>query len=176
MKNIVKKISEKNLKAYKLANPKMMIIGTPEAFASFSNDNNYKNVTSVVDEFLKSVKKNKNLNKIKKTVALHRSCRMDNDPFYHSTKLLLRHIPGLNVIELEGNCGHDNFNKIDGESKQNAIDLMNEAAEKGADIIICTSPYCESHLLMCSREGSWRAVDIEISPLTLSLISIDISV
>ena len=47
---------------------------------------------------------------------------------------------------------------------------MKKAVQKGADTIICTSPYCESHLLMCSREGSWRSTDIEISDVYQTLI------
>ena len=51
------------------------------------------------------------------------------------------------------------------------IGLIASCVKKGADIIICTSPYCESHLLLCSREGSWRSSDIEISDVNKVLLS-----
>lgn len=170
MKDIVSKITDDNLKAFKKANPKKIIIGTPEAFTSISKDKDFRNVTSLVDELISNINK-KDLNRIGKTIAIHKSCKMDNDPFYESTKKLLEIIPGVKIIELKGKCGHNNFDKIDGKTKQTAISLMKEATSKGAEIIVCTSPYCESNLLMCSREGSWRSVDIEISDVYQILLS-----
>ncbi len=162
-KKIVSIISEKNLNNYKNLKLNKLIIGTPEAFTTFSEDNNYKNVASIVDELFLSIKKSKKLHPINKTVILHKACTMEKDPFYESTKKLLSLIPGVKIIELKEKCGQNGFNKIDGKTKQSAIELMKKAVSLKADTIICTSPYCESHLLMCSREGSWRSVDIEIS-------------
>jgi Fe-S oxidoreductase len=96
---------------------------------------------------------------------------MEKDPFYDSAKKLLGLIPGLKIVELKSKCGHNSFDKINGESKEFALKLMNEAANKGAKLVICTSPNCESHLLMCHREGSWRSVDIEISDVYRLLYS-----
>ena len=49
--------------------------------------------------------------------------------------------------------------------------FMKKASEKGADVIVCSSPYCLSHLLLCSRKGSWQTVDIEISDIFQLLYS-----
>jgi len=113
----------------------------------------------------------KKLHTINKTVYLHKACTMDKDPFYEPTKKLLSLIPGVKIIEFEKECGNQGFEKIDGETKKSAIELMKKVEDKGADTIICTSPYCESHLLMCSREGSWRTVEIEISDVYQLLLS-----
>jgi ferredoxin len=168
--SIVSKIEESNLKAYIKANPRKMIIATPEAFASFSKDKKFGKVTSLVDELIYSIKNNEELKRVARTVAIHKACKMDKDPYYDSTKRLIKMIPGIKIVELNGNCGHSNFDKIDGKSKQDAENLMKEVVQKGADTIICTSPYCESHLLMCSREGSWRSTDIEISDVYQTLL------
>lgn len=168
--NIVSKIEENNLKAYNKANPRKMIIGTPEAFASFSKDKKFGKVTSLVDELIYSIKNYKGLKRVERTVAIHKACNMDKDPYYDSTKELLKIIPGIKIVELNRRCGNSNFNKIDGIAKQDAENLIKEAVEKGADAIICTSPYCESHLLMCLREGSWRSTDIEISDVYQTLL------
>ena len=171
IKEIVSKIAENNIKAYRKANPKKIIIGTPEAFTSFSKDKEFGKITSIVDEITSAVKKTKGLHSIKRTVALHKACGMEKDPFYDSTKKLLKLIPGIKIVELKSKCGHSSFENINGDSKKSAVKLMKDAVKKGADVIVCNSPYCESHLMMCSREGSWRAVDIEISDVYRLLLS-----
>jgi len=168
---IVSKISKKNMSYYKKLKINKLIVGTPEAFVSFSKDKNYKDVVSVINEIISSIKKVKKLHTINKTVYLHKACTMDKDPFYEPTKKLLSLIPGVKIIEFEKECGNQGFEKIDGETKKSAIELMKKVEDKGADTIICTSPYCESHLLMCSREGSWRTVEIEISDVYQLLLS-----
>ena len=134
-------------------------------------EKNFGKVSSFPDELLKSIKELKNLTPINKTVAIHRACTIENDPFYETIKKLLGLIPKVNIVELEKKCGHSGFENLNGDSKQSAINLMNEAAEKGADIILCTSPYCESHLLMSQREGSWRSADITITDVYRFLLS-----
>jgi hypothetical protein len=76
---------------------------------------------------------------------------------------LLEKIPGIKIVELNKKCGNSNFNEIDEKSKKDAINIMKKAVEKGANSIVCTSPYCQSHLLLCSREGSWRSNEVEIT-------------
>jgi len=105
----------------------------------------------------------KDFKPINKTIAIHHACKMDSDPFYDGVKKLLKLIPGIKIVEIEDKCGHNGFDSLDGKSKQAAISLVKKASDKGADTIVCTSPYCLSHLLLCFREGSWRISDIEIS-------------
>ena len=165
MKDVVLDISKKNLDALKKSNPKKIIISTPEAFESLSKDKKYGEISSIVDELVDRFKNSNKLKNLELTVALHKACNMENDPFYNTTRDLLNNIPGLKIIELKKRCGHNNFNRIDAKTKMDAVELMREASEKDVDIIVCTSPYCQSHLLLCSREGSWRSVDIEISDI-----------
>jgi len=167
----VSKIAVNNLKSFKKANPKKLILGTPESFFSFSNEKDFGKVVSLPDELLKAVKGSKDFSPTKKTVAIHRACLMEKDPFYESTVKLLKLIPGINVIEIDGKCGHKGFESLDADSKTFALNLMKKTVEKDADIILCTSPYCESHLLMCQREGSWRSVDVEITDVYKLLLS-----
>ena len=68
-------------------------------------------------------------------------------------------------------CGHRGFDSLDAESKATAIHLIEKSVGRDADTIVCTSPYCESHLLMCQREGSWRSIDIEITDVYKLLLS-----
>ena len=63
------------------------------------------------------------------------------------------------------------FENFDGNSKETALQLMKEAVSKDVDMIVCTSPYCESHLLLSQRKGSWREVDIEVSDVYKVLLS-----
>lgn len=171
IKDIVTKIAENNIKSYKQANPKKLILGTPESFFTFSKEKDFGKVTSIVDELLKELKGLKDISPINKTIAVHHSCLMEKDPFYESTIKLLKLIPGVKVININGKCGHAGFESLNADSKKNALNLMKKAEEKGADMILCTSPYCESHLLMCQREGSWRSVNIKVNDVYKLLVS-----
>jgi len=170
-KNIIERIAAKNLKALNKVNPENLIIGTPEAFVTLSKEKDFKNVSSLPKELLIKLQKLKGFSQIKKTVAIHSSCLMENDPFIETTKKLLKLIPGISIIELKGKCGHKGFDSLDSKSKKYALNLFNEAVKKGADTIICTSPYCESHFLLCNREGSWQSTDIEITDVYKLLLS-----
>ena len=171
IEEIVAKISSDKLKVIKKINPKKLIIGTPEAFASFSKDKNYKNISSLPEELLRIATKKKGFSPIKRTVAIHHACSMEYDSFYNSTKELLKLIPGIKIVELKAKCNHNGFEKLDGNSKQSAINLMKKARDKKADYIVCTSPYCEAYLLLCQRQGSWRSVDIEIGDVYQLVLS-----
>jgi len=171
IENIVSKIVENDLKSFKKANPKKLILGTPESFITFSKEKDFGKIMSLTDELLNAMKRLKEVSPIMKTVAIHRSCLMEKDPFYESTIKLLKLIPGIKVIEIDGKCGHSSFESLDADSKKSALNLMNKAVNKGADMILCTSPYCESHLLMCQRMGSWRSIDIKITDAYKLLLS-----
>jgi NADPH-dependent glutamate synthase beta subunit-like oxidoreductase/ferredoxin/coenzyme F420-reducing hydrogenase delta subunit len=171
IKDIVLKIAEKNIKSFKKASPKKLILGTPESFTTFSKDKNFKNLSSLVDELFKVLKEYNSFNPINKTIAIHHSCQLEKDPFYETTKKLLKLIPGINIIEIDGKCGHNYFEKFNADTKKNAIAIMKKAEDKGADMILCTSPYCESHLQMCHRKGSWRSINIKVTDVYRLLIS-----
>ena len=169
---IVEKIEEDNKKILGKLKPKKLILATPESYSSFLKENYVNNVSSLPEELLKVFsKKSKILKPLNKTIAIHHACNMENDSFYDSVKKLLSLIPGVRIIEVKDKCGHSGFDHLDGKSKISAVNLMKKAVSKGADLIVCTSPYCESHLMLCSREGSWRNVDIEISDIYIVLLS-----
>ena len=169
---VISKITLNNLRVFSRLNPKKLILVTPESFLTFSKEKNFGEILSFPDELLRVVKKSKKLSTINKIVAIHHACGMEKDPFYETTKKLLKLIPGIKIVELNKNkCGTSKFDNLNGTSKQSALNLMKKAADKGADMLICTSPYCESHLLLCQREGSWRLVDIEVTDVYRLLLS-----
>ena len=170
IEEIVSKIAANNLKAFKKVNPTKLILGTPEAYASLSEDNNFSRLSALPDELLKSIK-SKKLSPLKKIVAIHHACAMKTDPFYETTKKLLNCIPEIKIVELKETCRHTGFEHINKETKESALRLINEVKNKGADMIVCTSPYCESHLLMSQRKGSWQSVDIEITDVYRLILS-----
>ena len=170
IEEIVSKIAANNLKEFQKINPKKLILGTPESYISFSEEKKFGDISALPDELLKIIK-SKKFSHVKKVIALHHACTMKNDPFYETTKKILDYIPGVKIVELKGMCGHTGFEQINRETKESALHLINEAENKGADMIVCTSPYCESHLLMSQRKGAWRSVDIEISNVYRLLLS-----
>lgn len=168
---IVDLIAENNISNYNKIKPCKLILCTPESYITFSKLNAYKNITSLPNELYKALKKSNEFKPVNKTIAIHRACNLNKDPFFDDTKKLLSLIPGVSIIDLKVECGFDGFDNLNADSKIKSLKLMNAALEKNADIIICTSPYCTSHLLLSNREGSWRTKDIEINNLYSILLS-----
>ena len=164
IKNIVEKINKNNIKSYKKAKPNSMYIATPEAFNSFSKSKDFGKILKFPDLLLKNINKIR-LNPLKLTIGLHHACNLDNDSFKNIVKNILKKIPGIKIVELKGCCGQSGFENLNAKSKHKAVSLMKDAKRLGVDLILCTSPNCQSHLLLCNREGSWRDVDIEISDI-----------
>ena len=171
VKEILAKIADNNKKVVKNLKPKKLILCTPESYLSFSKDKNYENVTSFLEEILKKAENYKDFKPLNKTIAIHHACKMESDPFYEPVKKLLKLIPGVKIVEIKDKCGHNSFESLDGKSKESAINLVKKSSNKGADLIVCTSPYCLSHLLLCFREGSWCVSDIKISDIFQVLYS-----
>jgi Fe-S oxidoreductase len=167
---LVRKIKENNIKIYDKLKPKSIAVATPEASLSFSKDKRFGEIKNFPEILLKKIDSQK-LNKINLTIGIHHACRLDEDPFYEPIKKILNKIPGIKTVDLKNLCGQSGFEELNAKSKQKAVSLLKEASSKGADIILCTSPYCQSHLLLCHREGSWRAVDIEISDIYRILLA-----
>ena len=169
---IVSRINSNNLQVIKKLKPKKILLPTPESFLSFSKEEKFGASLSFPDEVYKILKKYKKFYPVNKTVAVHHACQLEKDPFYETIKEILRIIPGVKIVELDKiKCGNSGFEDLNGKSKQSAINILKNASEKGADMLICTSPYCEAHLLLCQREGSWRTVDVEISDVYRILLS-----
>ena len=142
---------------------KKLILGSPEAFLTFSKENSFGKISSLPSELLKVLEKNKEFTSLKICVGVHSACSLDDDPFYNSTIELLKLIPGVKIINLENKCNHKGFDHIDSDLKKSSDKIVNEAVKLGVEVIVCTSPYCESRLLMCQRKGSWRASDVLIT-------------
>ncbi|MBU0497231.1 MAG: 4Fe-4S binding protein, partial [Candidatus Thermoplasmatota archaeon] len=160
-----KDITKKNNQIIKQLQPQKIILATPEAYTSFTNQPHTTQFTALPKELHAILNTTKSLKSPIKTIALHPACSLKPDPFYQPTKELLKKIPGITIIDLPQKCGESKFEQITGQSKQIGLSLMHEAAAHNADVILCTSPYCESHLQLCQREGSWRSVDIAIGTL-----------
>ena len=169
---IVSKIASNNDKVYSKFKPKKLLLPTPESFLTFSKEKKLGEILSFPDELYKIAKKYKKFNPVNKTVAIHHACQLEEDPFYDSVKRLIKLIPGVKIVHLDkAKCGNNGFQELNGESKKYAINILNKASEKNADMVICTSPYCESHLMLCQREGSWRTVDVEITDIYKLILS-----
>jgi len=168
---IISKIKSKNKISLSSLKPEKIIMGSPEAYLTFINDNIYETITPLPSELLTIFKEKNEFSSIKKTIAIHPACSLETDPFYESTKDLLSLIPGVKIITLQSSCDHNRFMTINAHQKESVNLLIQEAEKQGADIIICTSPYCLSHLLMNHREGSWSTSNIVISDIYQLLLS-----
>ena len=162
---IVQSIFQYNTKLLIKHKSKDLLLITPESYASFLHEDYPISIRSL-PQYLIDTKKLKNLKApYPITVALHPACAMQNDPFLHPTQQLLDSIPNVTTVLLTSPCQHTHFSALTGESKLAAIHLMEEAKRLQADMVVCTSPYCHSHLLLSQRIGSWRPVEIPITDL-----------
>ncbi len=167
LENMVSSIAKQNKKTIKKYRPKQILLPTPESYLSFSEDPAYNQlITALPKILLQKIKQNpKKFTPKQKTIALHPACSLKEDPFYQITKKIVHLLPGLRIIELGSSCGNTNFTHLDGDAKTKARKLLQHAVSQGAEALLCTSPYCETHLMLCQRQGSWQMVDIEITDL-----------
>ena len=145
---------------------------------TFSKEKDFGDISSLPDELYNKLKNSKDLKSFDLTIGVHKACQMNNDPFFDTTKKLLSLIPGVKIVELNEKCGHNSFDNLNNNSTKTAMKLLDVGAKKGVDAIVCTSPYCMSHLLLCQRQGSWQTSNIKIldvySLLNISLEGGDI--
>ena len=164
IREIVKKIEGKNITSYNKTKPKSIVIASPEAFISFSKNKKFGQIVKFPDLLLKNIDKKK-LKQINLTVGIHHACKIDEDPFVNTIRKILNKIPGIKTVDLKDTCGQSGFEDLNANSKQKAINLMKKASDLGVDVILCTSPNCQAHLLLCHRQGSWRSIDIQITDI-----------
>lgn len=100
---------------------------------------------------------------VKLTVA-HHSC-----PDCGLHKELLGQIPGLTVIEMGGECGQTGWLAPTAQSRSAAIQLLREAASKGAQTLITDSPACLTHFNAILR--GWNESPIEVVDIYSFLLS-----
>ena len=68
-------------------------------------------------------------------------------------------------------CGHNHFDELNAKSKDESLKLISETSKLNSSIIVCNSLYCQSHLLLCQREGSWLTENIKITDVYSLLLS-----
>ena len=169
---IVEKIAENNYQILQQRKPQKILIATPEAYQTFSQEKTMKTMDSLPHELITKIEKKTVPLSHPLTIALHPACALDNDPFYEEIKTFLQKIPQITLVELTTPCHHTGFQHLTGDTKLSALYLMEEAVHHHADMILCTSPYCQAHLLLSQRTGSWRPVEIEITDVYSVLLSL----
>ena len=94
------------------------------------------------------------------TVAYHPSCASGGD-FDAQCLELLSLVPGLKVVELEGECGDTGWRSVDSGSREIGAELMKKAEDVGANILISSSNRCTAHLDALRNGWCQSSVDVQ---------------
>ena len=172
LEDIVQIIAKKNKQILSTLKPQKILVATPEAYHSLSEEKQMVPLQALPEKIITQLQRNKLPSHQPMTIALHPACAMDQDPFYPMIKEFLSQIPDIKVVELSESCHHTHFEKLSGDTKLAGLHLMEKAIQLKAQMILCTSPYCQAHLLLCQRKGSWRPVEIDITDIYSFLLSL----
>jgi len=157
------RIDERNRSAVRDSGVSSVVVGSPEAFRAFSEDIDLGVGVASLPDAVRASLDAAGLTPLDLKVAVHPSCGMDEDPFLGPVEELLRMVPGVEVVRLEGGCGGSGIRDLTIRSREASDRLLSEAVRAGADAVVCTSPHCQARLLLMQRGGSWRTVEIDIT-------------
>ncbi len=162
MDKLVETITRNNVKAIQTSGAARLVLVAPNAFKTFSaldkEETGLDEMISMPEAILNAVDDGSLLSEVNKNVALHLSCSMDEDPFAQPTLALLALIPGLEVTVLEGGCGGKAFKEELDTTEAKA--LISKAKEQGATEIVCTSSFCQAHLMAANDDDSIKVTDL----------------
>jgi NAD-dependent dihydropyrimidine dehydrogenase PreA subunit/coenzyme F420-reducing hydrogenase delta subunit len=114
--DIIRKIAKNNEEAIIRSGADEIVVATPEAYGSLQAEKYSTKISSIVDELYDHLNKIDGLNPINMTIAVHPACSLPGDPFLDKIRKILELIPGIKVIETEGECGQSGFFSPDGEA------------------------------------------------------------
>jgi len=136
-------------------NSKGLIIPTPKTFFVFKENYPDMNIISLPELLNGKLK----FNELPITIAYHRSCS-EGDEFDCHCLDLLRQVPGLKIIEIEGKCGDTGWRFVDSGSRDKGAALFKKAEEANVDIIISSSTRCTAHLGALKSGWCQSGVDV----------------
>ena len=134
---------------------KGLIIPTPKTWAAFKE--NYPDMKIIsLPELLSNKLK---FNELDITIAYHKSCSHGGDFERHCLDLL-QQVPGLKIVEIDGECGDTGWRFVDSSSREKGAALLKKAEEAGAEVFISSSARCTAHLT--ALKSGWCQSGVEI--------------
>ena len=55
-------------------------------------------------------------------------------------------MPGLNIIDIQGQCGDTGWREVNAKSRKAAAELLKKAEDMGAELLLTSSARCSAHL------------------------------
>jgi NADPH-dependent glutamate synthase beta subunit-like oxidoreductase/Fe-S oxidoreductase/coenzyme F420-reducing hydrogenase delta subunit len=132
-----------------------LIIPTPKTWLAFRENYPDMNIISLPQLLTGKLR----FNNADMTVAYHRSCA-DGGNFDEHCLELLKEIPGLKIVELDGKCGDTGWRFVGSGSRETGQALLESAEKTGADILISSSSRCTAHL--GALKSGWCQSGIEV--------------
>ena len=166
MESLFEQYSKSIINQVKSSQAECLIIPTPKTYKAFIEE--YGEVFGVLSlpEMLKGLQGK--LAPTNLTVGYHPSC-VDGGDFDASCLELLALIPGLKVVELQGECGDTGWRSVGSDSRKKGAELMRKADEAGAKILISSSTRCTAHL--DALRNGWCQSGVDVQDIFSFLVS-----
>lgn len=81
--------------------------------------------------------------------------------FFTHAMALLQEVPGIKVIPIMDSCGHAFFRTQDHSQREVSYNLLRQAQQSKADLLLTVSPYCANQIAFTLRKGAWQEIYME---------------
>ena len=158
MSQLFEQYSESVVTQVKSSQAEALIMPTPKTYKAFVEEYGEVFETLSLPEMLKGLEGK--LATTNLTVGYHPSCANGDDVDAQCLELLAM-VPGLKVVELEGECGDTGWRLVDSGSREKGAELMRKAEKIGAKILISSSNRCTAHLDALRNGWCQSGVDVQ---------------
>jgi Fe-S oxidoreductase len=172
-------LKEQNSEAIKASEAKKIVVSDPHALNALRNDYidmpPVEHISEVIAAGVESgTLKLKPLGDASKKYTYHDPCYLGrHNGTYDAPRQALDCIPGMNRVEMQGNCRDRSFCCGGGglmlfyepeEEQRMGVVRVQQAREAGADVIVTACPYCltniEDAIKVAGFEGKMEAIDL----------------
>ncbi len=169
-------LKEQNIEAIKASEAKKIVVSDPHALNALRNDYDGMPPVQHISEVIAE-----NVNTLtfkpldgRKTYPYHDPCYLGrHNQTYDAPRAAIDCIPGMNRVEMKGNCRDRSFCCGGGglmlfyepeEEQRMGVVRVQQAREAGADVIVTACPFCltniEDAIKVAGLEGTMEAIDL----------------
>jgi len=134
---------------------KGLIIPTPKTWVAFKENYPDMNIISLPELLAEKLE----FHELDITIAYHKSCADGGDFDRHCLDLLSQ-VPGLKILEIDGECGDTGWRSVDSGSREKGALVLQKAEEAGASILISSSTRCTAHI--DALKSGWCQSGVEV--------------
>lgn len=177
------KLAEKNCTAIKASGAKTIIVSSPEDYYTLSESYkeflpDYPIHICHITEILAQHLSNFHFKSAKMRITYHDPCRLGRGmKVFDAPRKLMNAVPGIELQEMKHAkesalcCGTSCWTQCGKFSKMMQVNLLQEAADTGAELLLTSCWECGIHFRCTMQSSSWRQVHIPVEDLIIWLAS-----